>query len=495
MEKETKGKPIVTDDNTYTLDSTGNEKYSWLANMHPLVIVFGIIIIVAVATFFIPGGQYERVEVPIEALGGDTRELIIPGSFEYVESVPQGFGEIWTSFMEGAIEAADISFTIFLCAGAFYAIIATGAVSNGIYALARRFGKRAYALIPVCVFAFGLGGATYGMYEDAIPFILVLCPLALALGFDSMVGLMTVHFAVAVGASAAFINPFAVGVGQALAEVPLLSGIGIRVILWVVMMLATSVYILHYALKVKKDPVSSLSYAEDIKNRERYGDFNSDSFGALGLRGAVVLVLLAIGMGIMVYGVINLGWWFNEIGATFLFMGIIIPLVGGLSVGDMINKNIEGMTTVISAVLLISASRVITAILYESRTMDTILYNLSNALTELPDVLSVVLMFFVSSITMLFVQSSSGLAATLMPIMAPLADILEIPRQTIVSAYALGTGTFGWIVPWEGINFAMCSLAGVSFFKYLKKAAHFVFVVYIPISVIALVLMTVFNYS
>lgn len=493
---ESKGSPAVTlGTNGPQLNGENAGKMRFLANLHPLVIVFGIIVLVAISTYFIPGGQYDRIEVPISALGGDTRDLVVPDSFHEVDSVPQGFSELWTAFMAGAIEAADISFVIFLCAGAFYAIIATGAVSNGIHSLARRFGTKAYILIPACVFAFGLGGATYGMYEDAIPFILVLCPLALALGFDSMVGLMTVHFSVAVGASAAFLNPFAVGVGQALAEVPLMSGVGVRVLLWMVMMAATSIYILRYALKVKKNPELSLCYEEDIINRERYGDLNSDNLPHLGGRGALTLILLALGMGIMVYGVIEQGWWFNEIGSIFLFMGIIIPVVGGLSLREMIDKNIEGMTTVISAVLLISASRVITAILYNSNTMDTILHSLSNALSTFPDVISVVLMFLVSSVTMLFVQSSSGLAATLMPIMAPLADLLEIPRQTIVSAYALGTGTFGWIVPWEGINFAMCSLAGISFFKYLKKAAHFVFTVYIPIAVVALILMTVFNYN
>lgn len=200
-------------------------------------------------------------------------------------------------------------------------------------------------------------------------------------------------------------------------------------------------------------------------------------------------------MGLMVYGVIARGWWFNEIGSVFLFMGIVIPLVGGLSVTEMIDKNIEGMSTVRSAVLLISASRVITAILTNSNTMDTVLYYMSGALTEMPKIFSVIVMFLVSSVAMLFVQSSSGLAATLMPIMAPLADLLEIERQTVVSAYALGTGTFGWIVPWEGINFALCSLAGVAFFKYLKQAAKFVFTVYIPISVIGLVLMVMFGYG
>ena len=471
------------------------KKWAWLSNIHPLMIVTGIIVLVSIATYIIPGGNYERREVVIDALGGDTRELIIPGSFQFTESVPQGFKQIWTSFMEGAIEAADISFSIFLCAGAFTAIIATGAVTNGINSLAKKFGTRAYILIPVCVFAFGLGGATYGMYEDSIPFVLVLVPMSLAMGFDSMVGLMTVHFSVAVGASSAFMNPFCVGVGQALAEVPMMSGIGVRILLWIVMMAATSAYILRYAFKVKNNPQLSPCYADDLKKRAEYREFNTAELKGLSRREALVLILLAAGMGLMVYGVIVWGWWFNEIGSVFLFMGVIIPLVGGLSVNEMISKNIEGMPTVISAVLLISASRVITAILTNSNTMDTILYYLSGALTEMPQVFSILVMFLVSSVAMLFVQSSSGLAATLMPIMAPLADLLEIERQTVVSAFALGTGTFGWIVPWEGINFAMCSLAGVAFFKYLKQATKYVFTVYIPISAVALILMTVFHYS
>lgn len=471
------------------------KKWAWLSNIHPLVIVFGIIVLVSLATYVIPGGAYERYEVAIDALGGDTRELIVPGSFQFTDSIPQGFTKIWTSFMEGALDAADISFSIFLCAGAFTAIIATGAVTDGINSLAKKFGTKAYILIPVCVFAFGLGGATYGMYEDSIPFILVLVPLALAMRFDSMVGLMTVHFSVAVGASAAFMNPFCVGVGQALAEVPMLSGIAVRILVWAVMMTATSIYILRYAFKIKNHPELSPCYEEDMKKRVDMEEFDASKLQELNKREGLVLILLAIGMGIMIYGVIAKGWWFNEIGAIFLYMGIIIPLVGGLSVNEMISKNIEGMTTVISAVLLISASRVITAILTNSNTLDTILYYMSSALTEMPRIFSVIVMFIVSSVTMLFVQSSSGLAATLMPIMAPLGDLLGISRQTIVSAYAFGTGTFGWIVPWEGVNFAMCALAGVSFFKYLKQASKFIFTVYIPLSTLALILMTIFNFN
>lgn len=471
------------------------KKWEWISNLHPLVIVFAIIVLFALSTYIIPGGSYDRYEVSVDALGGDTREVIDPDSFHAAESNPQGFMDLWTAFVEGALDAADISFLIMICSGAFTAIIATGAVTNGINSLVKKFGNKSYAIIPICVFAFGLAGATAGIYEESIPFILVIVPMCVAMGFDSMVGLMTVHFAVSVGASAALLNPYNVGIGQALADVPMMSGVGVRIIVWLVMMVATSAYILRYAFKVKANPKSSICYESDLKKRDSYDNMALEKLEGLSMRSALVLILVFAGLGLIVYGVLNQGWWFTEIASVFLYMGIIIPLIGGLSVNEMISKFIEGMSSVLSAVLLISASRVISAILMNSNTMDTILHALSGSLTEMPKVVSVLVMFLVASVAMLLVQSMSGLAATLMPIMAPLSDLLGISRQVMVSSYVLGTGTFAWVVPWEGINYAMSTMAGVDFFSYLKEAAKFVFVVYIPISAVSLIVMTLCNYA
>lgn len=475
-------------------ESPQKSKWEFLSNLHPLVIVFFIIVALSISTYIIPGGAYDRYEVAIDALNGDTRELIKPDSFHYIESVPQGFSQLWTSFMEGAVEASDISFLIMICSGAFTAIIATGAVTNGINSLVKRFGTKSYIIIPICVYTFGLAGATAGIYEESIPFILVLVPLAVVMGFDSMVGLMTVHFSVAVGASAAFINPFNIGIGQALANLPMMSGISVRIFMWFVMMTATSAYILRYAFKVKNDPQSSICYESDLKKKEEYAKLSLSELEGISVRGILVLILVFAGLATIIYGVLTRGWWFGEIASVFLYMGIIIPLVGGLSVNETISKITEGMCSVISAVLLISASRVITAILTNSNTMDTILHYLSQMLTDMPKVLCVLIMFLVSSIAMLFVQSMSGLAATIMPIMAPLSDLLGISRQTMVSTYALGTGTFAWIAPWEGVNYAMTTMAGVNFFGYLREATKFVIIVYIPLSVVGLFLMTAFNF-
>ncbi|MFQ9473706.1 MAG: Na+/H+ antiporter NhaC family protein [Oscillospiraceae bacterium] len=220
-----------------------------------------------------------------------------------------------------------------------------------------------------------------------------------------------------------------------------------------------------------------------------------DELEGMNKRSMLVLLMVLAGFSVVVYGVLQHGWWFGEIASVFLYMGIVIPLVGGLSVNEMISKFMEGMASTLSAVLMISASRVISAILTNSNTMDTILHFLSGSLTEMPKVVSVLVMFAISAVSMLLVQSMSGLAATMMPIMSPLSDLLGISRQVMVSSYVFGTGALATLVPWEGINYAMSNLAGVDFFGYLKELAKFTFLVYIPFCVISLIFMTVFNFT
>lgn len=474
---------------TATITKTGS-RFDFLYDLHPFVVVGVVILITVLATYFVPGGAFERKSVEVI---GMTRDVIIPGSFTFTKSQPQGFAEIWTYFMQGAVEASDIIFTVFLCSGALTAIIHTGAISAGISTLVAKLQNKTFMLIPVMIFAFSLGGAVYGMYEDAVPFILVMVPLMLMLRYDSAVAVMVVQLGCVVGSSAGFLNPFAVGIGQALAEVPMTSGIGVRVILWFFMTLGTAIYVMRYAMKVKADPSKSICLEEDKLNRLKFDGLEL-KLEAFTLRHKLVLLLLASGFGIMIWGVMTQGWWFNEIGSIFLIMGVVIPLAGGMKINEMIEKFMEGMGTMLTAACLLAASRIIFFVLTNSQIMDTLLYYISNSLNELPDVVTVWLMYAVSSVAMTVVNSSSGLAATLMPIMAPLTDVLGISRQMAVTAYQLSTSTFGFWMPWDGITFAMCSLAGINFFKYLKQCAHYVFTFFIPASLIALTILTLIKF-
>ena len=463
-----------------------------MSNINPLVIVFLMCAAFSILTYIIPGGEFERHTVMVM---GRAREIVVPGSFHRTQSYPQGFLQLWTVFMRGAVEGAERSFVIMLSAGALTAIIATGAINAGIRALIGKAGRLGIGFIPVIVFAIGLCGATFGMYEEAIPFILILAPLMLAMGFDSMVGVFILYWGVAIGFACGITNPYNVAIGQAIANVPLYSGAWFRVISFVVFMSITSIAIMRYAYRVRKDPTWSLSHEEDVENRVR---LNTDAIAedyAMNARRALVLILLAVAFGILMYGLMAHGWGFREIGSLFLWMGIIIPLVGGMPVKTMIEKNIDGMKSVVIAVVMMSAAQILYFILSDARILDTKLNYLAGYLGKVPEVVIAYVMFGISALTAALLGSASGTAATLMPILAPLADVLHFSKQIVVLAFQFATGAFNFWMPWDGIAFTVCSMAGVKFFKYIRYTAKFAVLVYFPTALLMLFIAVVIKYK
>jgi len=467
--------------------------FDFMSNINPLVIVFLMCVAFSLLTYIIPGGEFERHTVMVM---GRAREIVVPGSFHRIQSCPQGFLQLWTVFMRGAVEGAERSFVIMLSAGALTAIIATGAINAAIHALIGKAGRQGIAFIPVIVFAIGLCGATFGMYEEAIPFILILAPLMLAMGLDSMLGVFILYWGIAIGFACGITNPYNVAIGQAIANVPLYSGAWFRVISFVVFMSITSIAIMRYAYRVRKDAKRSLSYEEDVENRAR---LHTNSVAAedyaMNTRRALVLVLLAVAFGILMYGLMAHGWGFREIGSLFLWMGIVIPLVGGMPVKTMIEKNIDGMKSVVIAVVMMSAAQILYFILSDARILDTMLNYLAGYLGKVPEVLIAYVMFGISALTAALLGSASGTAATLMPILAPLADVLHFSKQSVVLAFQFATGAFNFWMPWDGIAFTVCSMAGVKFFKYIRYTAKFAVLVYFPTALLMLLIAVVIKYK
>jgi uncharacterized ion transporter superfamily protein YfcC len=463
-----------------------------MSRVNPLQIIFLLCVGFSILTYLIPGGEFERQSVMVL---GHERQIVIPGSFHLVPSRPQGFVELWTVFMRGAVEGAERSFVIMLAAGAMTAIIATGAINAGIHALLRRTGGLGIGFIPVMVFAIGLCGATFGMYEEGIPFILVIAPLMLTMGFDSMVAVLILYWSIAVGFACGITNPYNVGIGQAIADVPLYSGAGFRVVSFLVFMTITSLAIMRYAARVRADPRRSLSSEEDVANRERLLASPTASEGSMMTgRHAVTLFLVAAAFVILMVGLMQHGWGFREIGSLFLWMGIVIPLAGGLSAGAMIDKNIEGMKSVVIAVLMMSAAQIVYFILSDARILDTILHFFAGYLGAVPRFVIAYVMFAISALTAALLSSASGTAATLMPILAPLAEVLAFPKQIVVLSFQLATGAFNFWMPWDGIAFTICSMGGVSFFKYIRHTAKFAVLVYIPTALVMLLVAVLLDY-
>ncbi len=466
--------------------------YDAMANVSPLVILFLLCVACSLLTFVIPGGAFDRRSMDVM---GHARSIVVPGSFHFVPSVPQGFRELWTVFMRGALEGADRSFVIMLSAGAMTAVIATGAIDAGIHALVRRTGRFGIVFIPVIVFALGACGATFGMYEEAIPFILVITPLMLTMGFDSMSAVFVMYWSIAVGFACGITNPYTVAIGQALAGVPLYSGSAFRIGCFLVFMTITSLVVMRYAARVRRDPSRSLSAEEDVENRRRLrASPDASTAAVMTPRRVLALLLLLGGFLILMAGLLRYDWGFVEIGALYFWIGIVVPLAGGLKVKEMIDRNIDGMRSVMIAVIMMSAAQIIYFILHDAQVLDTILNFFAGYLLTVPQFVIAYVMFGTSAIMAALLGSASGTAATVMPILAPLADVLHFSKQIVVLAFQMASGAFNFWMPWDGIAFTICSMAGVSFFKYIKAAAKFAVLVYVPTALLLLALAVKMGY-
>lgn len=426
------------------------------------VLLFLILAMIALATWLVPGGKYETQLV-------NGRQVVDPATFHYVASKPQGLAALMMAPIKGFVEAGLIIGFVLIVGGAFNVLHKTEAIDAMIKSIAKAHTRspavRA-ALIPVFLTLFSLGGATFGMNEEAIPFILIFVPLALALGYDSVVGVSIPFLGSQVGFAAAFLNPFNVGIAQGIAGVPVFSGMGYRVIVWCIATLATVLFMMWYAARVKKDPTRSPTYALDIEKRAEGGvDFSS--FTGMTLRHKLVLWLFAATLGIMVVGVVQFGWFIEEIAALFLVMAILAGLLGRLSTDETVAAFVQGAKDLVGTALVIALARGTMILARDANIIDTMLHGLMPLVQSSSPVFAAQKMFVIQTVINFFIHSGTGQAALTMPIMAPLADLVGVTRQTAILAYQFGEFTTP-MIPTSGITVGVLALARIPWLTWAK---------------------------
>lgn len=425
---------------------------------HVLVLLFSIIIIAAVSTYIVTPGVYERVEK-----GG--RTVINPESYEIVERNAVGVFGVLKSVPKGLNEVAYIVFFIFIVGGAFGVISKTGAIDSGIAALTRVLEGREKLIIPSVMAVFALGGSTLGLAEETLAFIPAMVPLAIALGFDSLTGVGMVLIGAGAGFAGAFMNPFTVGIAQGVADLPLFSGMGFRVVVWIIITGIAIAFVYRYASKIKENPELSPVYEED-QNKEKGIDLKE--FDEMGSHHKGVLGVVVIAFGFLIWGVTQYGWFITEISALFLGMGVAAGLVGRLGLDGTADAFVDGAKDLTMAALIVGVARGILVVLNDGHIIDTILHSISIALEGLPSYFSALGMYFFQMLLNIIVPSGSGQAALTMPIMAPLSDLTGVTRQTAVLAYQLGDGFTNIWSPTSGYFMAGLGLAGVAWKKWAK---------------------------
>ena len=429
---------------------------------HTLVIVSVILLIFLVLTWIIPSGTFERQEL-------NGRQVVVPGTYHPVESDPQGLMALLTAPIRGMVSAGQIIAFVLLIGGAFGIVTQTGAINSalaGILGMTRKNPKVRKFIIPIIMFLFSFAGASFGMSEEVMVFILITVPLAIALGWDSLTGIAIPFIGAASGFAGAFSNPFTIGIAQGIAEIPIFSGWEYRLFVWLILMMAAIAFVMWYARRIEKDPEKSLVYELDRKRDLSVFHTNEDLDFTLSRK--LVLAIFIASILLLIIGVNIWDWYINEIAGLFVGMGLLAALVYRLPAGTTVKAFLDGAKDMMTAALVIGLTRGMLIIATDGKIIDTILAGIAGSMGDLPKVISVQMMFVFQGIMNFFVPSGSGQAALTMPLMAPLSDLIGITRQTSVLAFQLGDGLFTNIFPTSGVTMGVLAIANIPYQVWLK---------------------------
>ena len=508
---------------------------------HTYVIVFFIIIISAMATWVVPGGEYNR---HTQDVNGIQRTVIDKGSFHYIDSQPQTW-QVFSAMFEGFERQAGIIVFILMIGGAFWIVNSSKSVDIGIYSFLkytehleenkflRKIGVN-NIIISLIMIMFSVFGAVFGMSEETIAFIVILVPLAISMGYDSIVGVSMVFVAAGLGFAGAVLNPFTIGIAQGIADLPLFSGFGYRLFSWFVLNLVGIVWVLRYAAKVKKHPEKSLVYEDDeywrgraevdIENQEtktpkaawiifvltsialaifswmypitnmKLGNAQEHLpmlpvasalfvlLGILSLRKGMhffILNLLLFTIIFLIIGVMGYGWYIMEIASLFFALGILSGISANYDANRITKEFLEGAKDIMSAALVVGLAGGILVILENGKIIDTILNSVAGSMSGLGKLGTVSVMYVIQNFINIIIPSGSAKAALTMPVMAPFSDLVNLSRQATVMAFQFGDGFTNMITPTSGVLIGVLGVAKIPYDKWVKWIAPFMLVLII----------------
>jgi uncharacterized ion transporter superfamily protein YfcC len=444
---------------------------------HVFVLLTVIIFFCSLLTYIIPAGSYDR---EIKVIKGIERHIVISDTYQTYSKTITLHAIIWgaknpneispvsfTSFLSaiprGMVKAADIIFFIFIIGGVFGILQQTGVITATIQKLLNIFGNHAYILTIVIMTVLAIGGSTLGMGEEFIPLVPLFLIVSKKLGFDRIYGLALVMLSADIGFAAATTNPFTVSVAQGIAQLPLNSGILLRIIFLTGCLVITFIYLFRYGNKVKKNPAASYMGADDFNDLEI--TYQQYAFK----KHHLIIILTAITIFCYILFAVQFkNWWIVEMAGGFLLIGYSAIFISRMSLADASTAFVNGMREMVIAALVVGFARGIEVVLQEGMILDTLIYYASSLLYHLPKIIAAEGMLVLQSLLNLFIPSGSGQAMVTMPIMAPLADVLSLTRQTAVFAFTCGDGFSNSIIPTSGILMAMLSLAKIPFDKWLR---------------------------
>ena len=505
---------------------------------HTYVIIFSIIVLSAILTWFIPGGEYSRHRISVN---GVERTVIEKGSFHFVENQPQTW-QVFTAFFKGFERQSGIIAFILMIGGAFWIVNSSKAIDIGILSFLK-YTKKLESnptlrkiginniVITLVMLLFSVFGAVFGMSEETIAFIIIVVPLAISMGYDSIVGVSMVFVAAGLGFAGAVLNPFTIGIAQGIADLPLFSGFGYRLFSWVVINAVGIGWVLWYARRVHKEPSRSPVYEDDAYWRKHvevnqqdiafhtpksawiifiltslalglFAGFYPETTmkignvsetlpmvpvafalfvfaGWISLRKSVhffVLTLLGFTIIYLIIGVMGYSWYIEEIAGLFFTLGILSGIAMNYNGNKITKLFMEGSADILSAAMVVGLAGGILVILEDGRVIDTILHGVAGSMSDLGKLGTVSVMYLIQTGINIIIPSGSAKAALTMPVMAPFSDLVNLSRQATVMAFQFGDGFTNMITPTSGVLIGVLGVARIPYDKWVKWILPFMVV-------------------
>lgn len=499
---------------------------------HTYVIIFFIILIAAVTTWIVPAGEFSRETIETN---GNKREVIKTDSYQRLEQQPQTW-QIFSAFYKGFVRSPKIIVFILILGGAFWILNESKAIDAGVNSFLQRskkldkywiFKKLGVnnIIITVVMLMFSFFGAIFGMSEETIAFVIIFVPLAVSMGYDSIVGVCMCFIAAGIGFAGCLLNPFTLGIAQEIAGLPLFSGIEYRLVIWLVVNVVGIGYVLRYAAKVKKNPQKSIVYSEDEYWRTHHNqaaeDLRTPSLNKTWIAYFVILastivyavlmpinsikvgpstfempvlpvlsVLFAITgyitakksmqyfvlnillftIAYLMIGVMGFDWGLMEIAALFFVMALISGMAMGKGPNDITKLFVAGAKDIMSAALVVGLAGGIIVILEDGKVIDTILHGISNSMMGLGNIATLSLMYVFQSALNMVITSGTAKAALIMPILRDISEMIGLSKQATVTAFHIGDGFTNLITPTSGVLIGVLEIARIPFNKWFKWA-------------------------
>jgi uncharacterized ion transporter superfamily protein YfcC len=443
---------------------------------HVFALLTFVVFACSVLTWLVPSGEFER---ETKTVAGSERSMVVAGTYETVPKHRSVRGVVFADRVEGTaspvslegflsavprgmIAAGDIIFFIFIIGGVFGILQKTGTIPAVLHAVLDRLRHRWRLLTIVLMVLMGIGGSTLGMGEEFIPLVPIFLIVAREIRCDRIYGTALVYVAGAVGFAAATTNPFTVNIAQSIAGIPLNSAMGVRILFFICCMAVTLVYMLRYGARVRANP--DASFVADV-DFEIDDEVEPPSLTRAHI--AIVVACVAIFVFIL-WAVQARGWWLPEMAGGFILMGLVAIIVSRMEINHAARTVVKGMEEMTVAALIVGFARAVTVVMEDGLILDTLVQSASVVLLHVPRLVAAEGMLVFQATLNFFIPSGSGQAAVTMPLMAPLADVLGVTRQTAVFAFTCGDGFSNMVIPTSGILMASLGLAGVPYQRWLK---------------------------